>query len=186
VSPSKLIYGLESVQVNDSLKHKIDAFQLKGLRQILKLQTTYVNRANSNEHVFRVANDSINTWDARRREGGEGFKPEKRIIPISEYYEQQRRKLIIAVLRSPQTDPITDICVDKSTLKLKDYETRRVGRPRFNWWIHGLHNYWAYLTRKYLPHYRTQEFSIENREHLVMIELAANNGWGQQESLTAS
>eukprot|EP00959_Pyramimonas_sp_CCMP1952_P362387 7589644-Pyramimonas_sp.AAC.1 len=54
---SKLIYGLESVQVNVALKKKIDAFQLKGLRQILKLQTTYVNRANTNEFVFRRANE---------------------------------------------------------------------------------------------------------------------------------
>ena len=85
------------MQVNGSLKRKIDAFQLKGLRQILKLETTYINRANSNEHVFRVANDTINTWEARSPEGGVGFKPKKRIIPISEYYELQRRKLIVTI-----------------------------------------------------------------------------------------
>ena len=37
---SKLVNGLESVQVNDALKKKIDTFQLKGLRQILGLKTT--------------------------------------------------------------------------------------------------------------------------------------------------
>ena len=83
--PNLYIYGLESVQINDSLKNKIDAFQLKGLRQILKLQTTYMNRTNSNEHVFRVANDTVNAWEERRREGGQGFKPPKQIMRISDY-----------------------------------------------------------------------------------------------------
>ena len=59
---TKLMYGLESVQVNDTQKKSIDAFQLKGLRQILKIQTTYgqmesdLDRTNSNEHVFKLAN----------------------------------------------------------------------------------------------------------------------------------
>ena len=52
---TKLIYGFESVQVNDTLKSKLDAFQLKGLRQILKIQTTYVNRANTNDVVYTKA-----------------------------------------------------------------------------------------------------------------------------------
>ena len=80
---SKLTYGLEAVQVNDSLNKKTDAFQLKGLRQILGLQTTYVNRANTNEHVFSTANRIINEWEMRRREGGEGFRPCKHIMRLT-------------------------------------------------------------------------------------------------------
>ena len=49
---AKLIYGLESAQINDSMKKKLDAFQLKGLRQVLKMQTTYMNRTNTNRAVF--------------------------------------------------------------------------------------------------------------------------------------
>ena len=139
-----------------------------------------MNRTNSNEHVFRVANETVNGWDERRREGGKGFKPSKQIMRISDYYELQRRKLITTILQSPQEDPITNKCVDKSTLSLKGYATRRVGRPRFNWWVQGLQKYWENLTREYLPHYRAQEFSQECREHLVLIELAARNGWGLQ------
>ena len=42
---AKLMYGMESLQLNkeytEHLKGKLDTFQLKGLRQILKLSTTW-------------------------------------------------------------------------------------------------------------------------------------------------
>ena len=84
---SKLIYGLESVQINDSLKRKLDAFQLKGIRQILQLKTTYVDRANSNEVVFRKANEAVKTYEVRRTHIEDKFRSKKCIIPMSEYYE---------------------------------------------------------------------------------------------------
>ena len=41
---TKLIYGMESAQINDAVKNKIDAFQMKGLRQILKMESTYAQK----------------------------------------------------------------------------------------------------------------------------------------------
>ena len=38
---SKLIYGMEGAQINESVENKIDAFQIKGLRQIMKMESTY-------------------------------------------------------------------------------------------------------------------------------------------------
>ena len=125
---TKLVYGLESVQVNDSLKQKIDAFHLKGLRQILGIQTTYVDRTNTNEHVYNSANHrAIN-----QSNGGRGEV--KHVIPISEYYENQRRKIVIEIITQDESNPITSICIDTDTLKLKSYNNKRVGRPRNNWW----------------------------------------------------
>ena len=40
---SKLLHGLESLHSTDALKKQLDAFQLKGLRQILKITTTCVD-----------------------------------------------------------------------------------------------------------------------------------------------
>ena len=54
------------------------------------------------------------------------------IIKISDYYEMQRRRLIIEIITKDATDPITNICIDRDTLHLKSYDTKRVGRPRFN------------------------------------------------------
>ena len=44
---SKLMYGLESVGLNQSTLRKLDVFQLKGIRKILRWGATFVNRANS-------------------------------------------------------------------------------------------------------------------------------------------
>ena len=64
---SKLMYGLESAQVNDSLKYKMDAFKLKGLRQISKVSSTYVNRANTNGHFFNMARVNATLDGGRQR-----------------------------------------------------------------------------------------------------------------------
>ena len=60
VIKSKLMYGLESAQLNDSLKNKLDVFQLKGLRKILGLTTTFINRENTNALVYQKANEEVN------------------------------------------------------------------------------------------------------------------------------
>ena len=106
---TKLIYGLESVQLNDSLKSQINAFQLKELRQILKLHTTFIDRANSNAEVFRRANAHV--WSA---------SGQRTIIPISEFYENQRRKLVMEIIRAPFFDPIRNVCANDS-LKLVEH-----------------------------------------------------------------
>ena len=54
---NKLLYGLENVHLTQAVQRKINAFQLKGLRRILGLQTTFVNRSNTNEFVLRRATE---------------------------------------------------------------------------------------------------------------------------------
>lgn len=51
------------MQINKAEKDMLNTFQHKGLRQILKLETTFVNRANSVEKLFSIANEIINTPD---------------------------------------------------------------------------------------------------------------------------
>ncbi len=57
---SKLVYGFETATMNDNTKKRIDAFQLKSLKQILKLRTTFIDKRNTNERVFELANKAIN------------------------------------------------------------------------------------------------------------------------------
>eukprot|EP00975_Prorocentrum_lima_P013635 2900279-Prorocentrum_lima.AAC.1 len=46
---AKLMYGLESLQLTSTHRNTLDVFYLKGLRQILGMQTTFVNRHNTNK-----------------------------------------------------------------------------------------------------------------------------------------
>ena len=56
VISSKLMYGMETIEMNLSLKQKLDTFQLKCLRQIMHLPTTYINREFSNDYVKHPLN----------------------------------------------------------------------------------------------------------------------------------
>ena len=56
---SKLLYALKTVEIPANLVSKLEAFQLKGLRKILGMTTTFFNRANTNAEVFRRANLSV-------------------------------------------------------------------------------------------------------------------------------
>ena len=56
---AKLLYGMESAQLTPSHQRRIEVFQLKGFRKTLKMQTTYVDRLNTNAEVFRRANVEI-------------------------------------------------------------------------------------------------------------------------------
>ena len=84
---AKVIYGLESVQLNDSLKEQIYAFQLNRLRQILEFETSNVDSANSNEAVYQKANVAVNSWD-ERLENGHGHLVRKQITLMRLYYNK--------------------------------------------------------------------------------------------------
>ena len=56
---NNVLYGLETVHLTQNLQRKVNAFQLRGLRKIFGLTTTYVNRQNTNEFVVRKANEEL-------------------------------------------------------------------------------------------------------------------------------
>lgn len=53
---TKLCYAPETLYLTSAQRTKLNAFQLKGLRRILKMDTTYINRANTNRKVYKAAN----------------------------------------------------------------------------------------------------------------------------------
>ena len=50
---SKLMYGLETIQLTDSELNRIDAFQIKNLRRIMGIKPTCVDRTYSNREVLQ-------------------------------------------------------------------------------------------------------------------------------------
>ena len=49
---SKLVYGLESLCLGANQSSQLDALQLKGLRRILRLYTTFIDKANATKLFF--------------------------------------------------------------------------------------------------------------------------------------
>ena len=72
-----MLFGLESAELQNSAMKALDTFQLKCVRKILKMKTTYVDRSNTNEEVYRRAN-------AQLREDG-------RIKPRSAIYLERKQ-----------------------------------------------------------------------------------------------
>ena len=56
---SKLIYGTDSMQLNDPDLKKMEKIHLQSLRKLLNWDTTFINRDNTNENIYQEVNERI-------------------------------------------------------------------------------------------------------------------------------
>ena len=145
VCVSKLLYSLEALQPTEATASKLDTFQLKGLRKILNMTTTYIDRANTNEEVFRRANEAI------------GSAQNRHIRPLSEVLQEKRKKLLGHIIRRSRDHPQHQVTFATRTLIPRTTEKRRVGRPRAAWTYETMKDSWKSRNGA-IP------FDIENQE----------------------
>ena len=119
VCVSKLLYSLEALQPTEATASKLDTFQLKGLRKILNMETTYINRENTNEEIYRRANAEARTDNAIR--------------PLSHVLQEKRIKLLGHIVRRPREHPQHQTTFCTKSLIPRTVDKRRVGRPRLSW-----------------------------------------------------
>lgn len=120
---SKLVYGFESTMLTPALMNKLDTLQLKGLRKILKIKTTYIDRANNNVSVFARANQAKKTL---HRDG-------KDVAPFSCYVKDRQHALLAHTIRVSNDDPLREATLQPDTAYPCMIGKRRVGRPRDIW-----------------------------------------------------
>lgn len=58
---TKLTYAVETMYLIKAQLNKLDTFQLKGLRNITKMHTTYIDRANTSKEVRTRAANLLHT-----------------------------------------------------------------------------------------------------------------------------
>ena len=158
---SKLVYGLDTVQIPPPLMSRLNTFQLKGLRKILQMKTTFITRANTNQKVFDKANAIFNPKQL----------PNKNIKPFSSYVFSKQESLLKHIVRSPNEDPLRQATLSFNSPIPFTPSSRRVGRPRANWsWetykrLYVNHNYGDADTWKLNPAnaVRSMEADIKNR-----------------------
>ena len=121
---SKIIYGLETVQLNQSLLKKLDAFQLRQLRKIIGWQPTFIDRSKTNASAIEEINRIIISANPNTQNC---FKP------ISEKIQLRQAKLLGHILRASNDDPMRQITFKPSTGDWNHPNKKRVGRPRANW-----------------------------------------------------
>ena len=117
VIKSKLLYGLETIQLTSNEQSRLDAFQMKGYRRILGITPTYVNRDWTNERVKQeLLNSHKFYYDT-----------------FSDTWRNRKVKLLGHIIRSHRYDPLRQVIFEKGTLVPRIEHTRRVGKPRANW-----------------------------------------------------
>ena len=113
----KLIYGLETVHSTQAMLNKISAFQLRGLRSILNLEPTFVNRRNTNEFVLRMASE----------------KAGHEVKLFSELLLDKRVKLSGHLLRATDSDPMRQVVYSPQSANAYPIGKRRVEAPMQQW-----------------------------------------------------
>ena len=113
---------------------RINAFQIRGLRKILKLCSSYYDRRNSNAHVMWVANRKV------QREGSE-----KEIIKTTDYIELARIKLLGDIFRAEKDDPIRQVTLVPFINTPYSIPLRRAGCPRKHWTVESARLTWTKL-----------------------------------------
>ena len=120
---SKLVYSLDAVSLTPGLYTKLNSIQFKGLRKILKLDHTFVNRTNTNAKIRQDANAVMNPQG----------KPNKNIVSFSEYEQKRQETWLKHLVRAPNDDPLRKCTLkDHDDLPLTPH-LRRVGRPKVTW-----------------------------------------------------
>ena len=141
VIQNKMIYGLETVHLTQAMLNKINAFQLRGLRSILNLEPTFVNRRNTNEFVLRMASE----------------KAGHEVKLFSELLLDKRVKLSGHLLRATDSDPMRQVVYSPQSANAYPIGKRRVGAPRQQW-RHFTHKHiWNKLTNGWTDYLNTDE-----------------------------
>lgn len=145
---SKLVYGLECMQLTQNEITKLSAFQSKALRHILKKPPTFIDREQTN----------LKMYDEIRQDHGCHFEP------FGDTWGKEKLKLLGHMLRSSRADPLNQVTFAADGLRPRSIDKRRPGRPRLDW-----------LTETYKDAFHhmyghDQLFDPSNLEHMIRIK----------------
>ena len=143
---------------------KMDVFQLKGLRNLLKMETTFVNRANTNEEVFRRVNVALE--GARLGSRGPSTK-------LSERHEESKRRFFALLVDAGEGDPRAEVAFDTDTLKPHDHGKRRVGKPRKSWVVETAREFWSKRVKEEFRGTAVGDLDWNNVAHREMVKHTA-------------
>ena len=157
---TKLLYGLESAQLNQTAVNRINTFQLKGLRKILQMPTTFAailslleERQNySNDRVIETANQSL---------AAEG---KKRVELFEHTHAKTKTRSFAETVKSHERDPVKTITFTDE-LKPWSYANKRHGRPKAKWADEAAKLYWAQIRHNLAPGLQSSTFDFNNPTH---------------------
>eukprot|EP00975_Prorocentrum_lima_P008037 1717783-Prorocentrum_lima.AAC.1 len=96
--------------------NQLDIFQLKGLRQILHLKTTFIEPRNTNAYAYEKATEAV------RRGTPHSLK---KVLPLSQVYLNRKILLLADILAAGPTDPRYHMNFEDSSFKVRADERKR-------------------------------------------------------------
>ena len=146
---------------------RLETFQRKVLRKILIVDTTFINRGNTNQKLFRDANQHV------REEGNRNRK----IRTFIETYMRFKRHRAAKIINKPNS-AIHNITFSDDKLNCWIHSNRRVGRPRMNWTEETIKEIWTQV-QKEDQQYRHVELNTKDAEMIARIKSFVRNYKGK-------
>ena len=172
---SKLLYGLESLQLNQASVRALESFQMKGLRKIIGALTTYgqmqlgLERTNDNQTLPKYASHYY-TLD----------HPESAPINIiSDNYKHRKCSLLVKILLLDPSGPRRSTSFVGGGCRLHDYGKKRVGRPTKNWVRETRNAIWHDYARKF-PGFAISFGVLNDYDNLHLRKILAAARWYKQ------
>ena len=168
---TKLMYGLESAQLNESIKKYLDVVQLTCLRKIPTLQHTYPDRENTNEKLYAEAEKEMNIGDTGKY---------KTLMKLSEYYDTRRMKTLTQIIHHKDTDdPRTTITFDKHTLEINEYDKKEEEDQNLPGG-YAMDDLWLTYQKSNEAH-RYTPMNLDNPDHIEIIKQTAKHLFEEQQ-----
>jgi hypothetical protein len=169
---AKVLHGLEGAELTGRSLQALDVFQLRALRKILHMPTTYVDRGNTNAEVYRRAQAALSPpgQAGRTRARGEGFQL------LSEAYSIRKTKFFAQILLAPPTCPLRDITFEPHTMAPRDHHPKRIGRPKQRWATSLLSDAW-YELHKSLDQLPMPALNPRNHSHQLALQSFVAEHW---------
>ena len=147
---SRLLYGLETIPLTTAMETKINAFQQRCLRRILKIDPAYYSRV-KNIEVLAKANKTVSKLKRTQEDWvdqlAKGDLTRAPIKPLATILAQRRVKLFAHTLRHEDDELPSDAFLRGGQPRNVGY--RRVGRPKFSWAKQAGHDAWEQIREEY-------------------------------------
>jgi len=157
---SKLLYGLETIHLTEGMQKKLNAFQIRGLRQILKMEHTHINRNNTNAKILATA--SAIAYPPN------GHAPHRQIMKFSEFHEKRRSNLLGHLIRCENEDPLRQITFQNDSARRNIIGKKRVGKPRQNWIHQAKKHVWNNILKK------AEDYTETEQQDLIIFNEGRN------------
>lgn len=152
----------------------MEKIHLQGLRKILKWDTTFINRENTNEKIYTEVNNQIieqleNINNTRRKEG-KTKKKANTVIKFSEFYKKMEIKRIEKTINNKGA--LHNITLEKN-LKPRIPPARKPGRPKFKWGEKGIKEYWETIQKAFKYH-PLRDYNQDDQEQVAFLKQYAS------------